>query len=137
MELPGGEDSPELTGGELASVLGWPQSVSPWSEPAPSGRRNRRSATRHAISGRACVRVGSAEHAAETVQLRNLSSGGFSALHARPLRPGDTFWITLRSPEDRAASLSRGIERRCRVLRCESGGTGRVMFSIAAQFIPA
>lgn len=134
----------DLSDEELAWVLGRPTVASSWNEPVPSVRSKPRAAPRYAVSTRASVRVASAADFSrtavgagetETVRLRNLSVGGVSAFHAHPLRPGDTFWITLRSPDDRAASLARNIDRRCTVLRCEPGGTGNMMFSIAAQFI--
>jgi hypothetical protein len=132
--------SPELSGEELAWALGQPTAISAEAEAAPAARRNRRAALRYAAFARASVRRIEAEQdidvqVDETVQLRNLSAGGVSSLHARPLKPGDTFWITLRSPDARAASLARTIERRCTVLRCEPGGTGRAMFSVAARFL--
>jgi len=124
---------PELSDDELAFALGWPSAASPWNEPAPIVRKNRRGAARHALSTRAMVGISSGD--TETVQLRNLSTGGVCALHSRPLRRGETFRITLRSPSAHAASLARTIERRCIVLRCEAGGTGMAMYRIAAQFV--
>ena len=135
-------DEPKLSDEELSLVMGWPTPSSPWNDVTGPLPRNRRDAARHPISTRALVRVTSAAEASaedaeetRTVQLRNLSVGGVSALHAHPLRPGDAFRITLRGPDTRAASLARTVERRCTVLRCEPGGTGSAMFSIAAQFV--
>jgi hypothetical protein len=124
----------ELTAEELAWALGWEAATSPWTERPPAVRRNRRTAARHAVSTRASVKVASAG-AAETAQLTNLSTGGVSALLDRPLRRGDTFWITLRSPGAHAAVVARTVSRRCQVLRCERGGTGKAMYGIAAQFV--
>jgi hypothetical protein len=49
------------------------------------------------------------------------------------MQPGETFWLTLRSAD--ARNISRTIDRRCTVLRCEPGGTGLALFSVAAQFV--
>jgi hypothetical protein len=126
---------PELSDDELAWTLGWPAPTSCGSGTACPDQRNRRHAARHSVSARASIRPSGDRAVDETVQLRNLSAGGVNALHARPMRPGDTFWITLRSADPRAASLARTIDRRCTVLRCERGGSGRALFSIAARFV--
>jgi hypothetical protein len=134
--------TPELSDDELAWALGSPAPMSLRSRSISSCHRNRRRAARHAVSTRAVVRTASADgdvisDCGETVQLRNLSTGGINALHARPLRRGDTFWITLRSPEALSTSLARTVRRRCMVLRCEAGGSGGALFSVAARFVAA
>src|SRR4051794_21563194 len=131
---------PELSEDELAWALGWPAPMSLRSQTIFPRHRSRRGATRHPTSTRACISTtppgaDTTSDSGDTVQLRNLSTSGFNALHARPLRRGDTFWITLRSTETLSASLQRLIRRRCKVLRCEPGGTGNAMFIVAACFV--
>jgi hypothetical protein len=136
-----GRSGPELSDADLALVLGWADASAPWvaSLDEPEKRRNRRAGTRHAVSARATVRragddgPGVAADGPETVQLRNVAPGGVCALHATAMRPGDTFWLTLRSADARA--LARTIDRRCTVVRCEPGGTGRALYNVAARFV--